>query len=211
MYLRIEILMLYILDLFGIIVFAITGSLVARRKQLDIFGVAVIAFVTAVGGGTLRDVILGVTPVFWVRNPMYVLFSLIGVVLTIVLVRFKLLPHRPLLIADAFGLALFTVIGTQAGLDVGVNWGIAIIMGVMSSVAGGMIRDILSDDIPLVLRKEIYATASLCGAGIYIFLSTITIPIIAISVSIAFTLILRLTAIWRGWSLPMDLIGFNET
>lgn len=202
--------MLYILDLFGIIVFAITGSLVARRKQLDVFGVAVIAFVTAVGGGTLRDIILGVTPVFWVRDPTYVLFSLIGVILTIILIRFKLLPHRPLLIADAFGLALFTVIGTQSALDVGVSWGIAVIMGVMSGVAGGMIRDVLSDDIPLVLRKEIYATASLCGAGVYVLLSNITIPIIAISVSIFLTLGLRLTAIWRGWSLPINLIGLNE-
>ncbi|GAB5494106.1 MAG: trimeric intracellular cation channel family protein [Phototrophicaceae bacterium] len=202
--------MLYILDLFGVIVFAITGSLVARRKQLDVFGVAVIAFVTAVGGGTLRDIILDITPVFWVNDPMYVIFSLIGVVLTVILIRFNLLPHQPLLIADAFGLAVFTVIGTQVALDAEVNWGIAIIMGVMSSVAGGIIRDILSDDIPLVLRKEIYATASLCGASIYIILLNISLPIIAITVSILFTLTLRLTAIWRRWSLPMNLIGFSE-
>lgn len=202
--------MLYILDLFGVIVFAITGSLVARRKQLDVFGVAVIAFVTAVGGGTLRDIILDVTPVFWVKDPMYVIFSLIGVMLTVILIRFNLLPHRPLLIADAFGLALFTVIGTQAALDAEVNWGIAIIMGVMSSVAGGIIRDILSDDIPLVLRKEIYATASLCGAVAYIVLINMTIPVIAITASIIITLTLRLTAIWRGWSLPMNLRGFQD-
>jgi len=202
--------MLYILDLSGIIVFAITGSLVARKKQLDIFGVFVIAFVTAVGGGTLRDVILGTTPVFWVRDPIYVLFVLIGVVLTVILVRFKLLPHRPLLLADAFGLSLFTVIGTQAALNANVHWLIAIMMGVISSVAGGMVRDVLSDEIPLVLRKEIYATASLCGAVAYISLLQYGFSTVAIIVSMTITLGLRLTAIWRGWSLPTNLIGFSE-
>ncbi|MGB7340431.1 MAG: trimeric intracellular cation channel family protein [Phototrophicaceae bacterium] len=194
--------MLYILDLVGSVVFAITGSLVARKKQLDIFGVVVIAFVTAVGGGTLRDLILGNTPVFWVNDPAYVLASFIGVILTIVLVRYNLLPNRPLLIADAFGLALFTVIGTQVAIDAHVNWLIAIMMGVMSSVAGGIIRDVLSDDIPLVLRREIYATASLCGAISYLLIFNLGFATLAIPISMTITLGLRLTAIWRGWSLP---------
>lgn len=202
--------MLYILDLFGIVVFAITGSLVARKKRMDIFGVIVIAFVTAVGGGTLRDVVLGRTPVFWIHDPTYVLFVLFGVGLTILLIRFKLLPQRPLLLADAFGLALFTVIGIQTSLDLGIDWEISVIMGVMSSVAGGMIRDVLSDEIPLILRKEIYATASMCGGVAYIFFLAFTTPFIATLMSIAITLSLRLTAIWRGWSLPVDLISFSE-
>lgn len=201
--------MLYLLDLLGTIVFAMTGSLVARRKRLDIFGIIVIAFITAVGGGTLRDVILGNTPVFWVNNPSYIIAVLVGVALTVFLVRFNLLPDRPLLIADAFGLALFTVIGTQVALNLAVHWSSAIVMGVMSSVAGGMIRDVLSDDIPLVLRQEIYATASLCGAVSYLVLISMGFPILAIIFSMALTLILRLTAIWRGWSLPVDLIGFG--
>lgn len=195
--------MLYILDLFGVMVFAITGSLVARRKKLDVFGVVVIAFVTAVGGGTLRDVILGNTPVFWVRDPMYVIVSLIGVMLTAILLKFRLLPKRPLLIADAFGLALFTVIGTQAALNLAVHPVIAIMMGIISSVAGSIIRDILSDEIPLILRKEIYALASFAGAVTYIALLELTYPIIATFVAISITLSLRLTAIWRGWSLPI--------
>lgn len=202
--------MLYILDLCGIIVFAITGSLVAHKKQLDVFGVVVIAFVTAVGGGTLRDVILGNTPVFWIQDPLYVLFTLIGVVLTVLLVRFRLLPRRPLLLADAFGLALFTVIGTQAALDSNVHPLIAVMMGMISSVAGGMIRDVLSDEIPLVLRKEIYATASLCGSVVYIALVQFGFETLAIIVAMAIILGLRLTAIWYGWSLPINLIGFSE-
>lgn len=201
--------MLYLLDLLGTVVFAMTGSLVARRKQLDIFGVVVIAFVTAVGGGTLRDMILGNTPVFWVTNPTYIIAVLVGVLLTIVLVRFKLMPNRPLLIADACGLALFTVIGTQVALNLSMHWSIAIVMGVMSSVAGGMIRDVLSDDIPLVLRREIYATASLIGSIAYLVIVYMGFPTIAIAVSMTLTLVLRLTAIWRGWSLPIDSIGFG--
>ena len=201
--------MLYILDLLGTIVFAMTGSLVARRKQLDVFGVVVIAFVTAVGGGTLRDMILGNTPVFWVHDPTYIVTVLAGVILTVFLVRFNLLPNRPLLVADACGLALFTVIGTQVALNLSTHWSIAIVMGIMSSVAGGMVRDVLSDDIPLVLRKEIYATASLCGAISYLVLVGMGFPTLAIIFSMTLTLALRLTAIWRGWSLPVDLIGFG--
>ncbi|MEO1163436.1 MAG: trimeric intracellular cation channel family protein [Chloroflexota bacterium] len=201
--------MLYILDLFGTVVFAMTGSLVARDKNMDVFGVVVIATVTAVGGGTLRDVILGTTPVFWVNDPNYISVAILGVILTVILIRLNWLPNRPLLIADAFGLALFTVIGTQAALDVGVDWQIAIIMGIMSSVAGGVIRDILSSEIPLILRHEIYATASLCGAVAYLFLLSVAPSILAITVSMSITLSLRLTAIWRGWSLPINVIGFN--
>lgn len=202
--------MLYTLDLFGTLIFAMTGSLVARDKDMDIFGVIVIAIVTAVGGGTLRDVILGTTPVFWVNDPTYISVAILGVMLTIILIRQNWLPNRPLLIADAFGLALFTVIGTQVALDVGVTWQIAIIMGIMSSVAGGMIRDILSDDVPLILRHEIYATASLCGAIVYLLLLSIAPSIIAIIVSMSITLSLRLTAIWRVWSLPINIVGFKR-
>lgn len=202
--------LLYSLDLFGVTIFAITGSLAAQRKQMDLFGIIVIAFVTAVGGGTLRDVILGQFPVFWVADPIYVVFVLLGVILTALMIRLRLLPQRPLLLADAFGLALFTVIGTQSALDSDVHWGIAVIMGVMSAVAGGVVRDILSDDIPLILRKEIYATASFLGALIYIVCQMLTATWIAVFVSMMMTLTLRLIAIWRGWSLPSHLIGFRK-
>ena len=203
--------MIYILDLLGTAVFAMTGSLVARKKQMDIFGVVVIALVTAMGGGTLRELILGTTPVFWVRDPNYVLAALMGVAVTILLVRFNLMPQRPLLLADALGLALFTVIGTQAALSANVAWVIAIMLGTMGSVAGGIIRDILSDEIPLILRKEIYATASILGAATYIAATYLQIPPAIASLLAAFvTLSLRLLAIWREWSLPIHLIGFSE-
>jgi uncharacterized membrane protein YeiH len=203
--------MIYLLDLLGTAVFAMTGSLVARKKRLDIFGVIVIALVTAMGGGTLRELILGTTPVFWVRDPNYVLMVFLGVCLTIILVRFNLMPQRPLLLADALGLALFTVIGTQAALSANVAWGIAIMLGTMGSVAGGIIRDILSDEIPLILRKEIYATASILGAAVYVAAVNLQIsPTIASLIAAFITLSLRLVAIWREWSLPIQLIGFSE-
>lgn len=203
--------MIYLLDLLGTAVFAMTGSLVARKKQLDIFGVIVIALVTAMGGGTLRELILGVTPVFWVRDPNYVLMALLGVALTILLVRFNLLPQRPLLLADALGLALFTVIGTEAALSANVSWMIAIMLGTMGSVAGGIIRDILSDEIPLILRKEIYATASILGAATFIAATYLQLPpAVSSLLGAGVTLVLRLLAIWHEWSLPSSLIGFGE-
>ena len=196
--------MLYILDLFGTVVFAITGALVARKKRMDIFGVLVVALVTALGGGTLRDLLLGATPVFWVHDPLYIIMGIIGVLLTILLVTFNLLPARPLLLADAIGLAVFTVIGSQVALSHNVHWLIAIIMAVLTSVAGGIVRDILSDEIPLILRKEIYASASLLGASVFIGLTIIGFPQAPVTlIAASLTLALRLAAIWRGWSLTL--------
>jgi uncharacterized membrane protein YeiH len=196
--------MLYILDLFGTVVFAMTGALVARKKHMDIFGVLVVALVTALGGGTLRDMLLGATPVFWVRDPLYIVMGMIGVLLTLILVTFNLLPARPLLLADAIGLAVFTVIGSQVALCHNVHWLIAIIMAVLTSVAGGIVRDILSDEIPLILRKEIYASASLLGASVFIGLTMMGMPQTpVILIAAGLTLTLRLAAIWRGWSLTL--------
>lgn len=197
---------LYILDLFGTAVFAVTGALVAREKQMDIFGVIVVALVTAIGGGTLRDMILGRTPVFWVNDPAYIIVGVGAAVLTIPLALMNLFPRRPLLIADAFGLSVFTVIGTQTALDFGVSAFIAVLLGVMGSVTGGIIRDILSNQIPLILRKEIYATASLCGAVVYILLMNNEHFVdIAMLCGMLVTLLLRLAAIRWGLSLTISL------
>jgi uncharacterized membrane protein YeiH len=190
--------------LFGTVVFAMTGALVARNKHMDIFGVVVVALVTALGGGTLRDLLLGVTPVFWVADPLYIIAGLIGVILTAFLVTFNLLPERPLLLADAVGLSVFTVIGSQIALSYNVHWLIAIIMAVMTSVAGGIVRDVLSDEIPLILRKEIYASASLLGASVFVGLTMLNFPQTPITLLAAgLVLSLRLAAIRFVWSLPL--------
>lgn len=195
---------LFFLDLFGVIVFAITGSLAAGRKQMDLFGVVVLAMVTALGGGTIRDLVLGSIPVFWISAPIYVLVASATSILIFFIVRFKNIPYKILSVADAVGLSIFTVIGTQKALAMDTHVVIAIVMGVMTGVVGGMIRDIFSGEIPLILKKEIYATASLCGAiafsSIYILLLNQNLAII---VSIIITLGLRLSAIKWNLSLPL--------
>jgi uncharacterized membrane protein YeiH len=192
------------MDLFGIAVFAITGSLAAGKKHMDLFGVVVLATVTAVGGGTLRDLVLGVSPVFWVSAPIYLLVAVATAIVTFFLVRFYGLPLKLLSVADAFGLAVFTVLGTQKALDMDISPGIAVVMGVMSGVFGGMIRDVLSGEIPLILRREIYATASLCGAVTFCVVSYAQQnQSLAAIASVIVTLTLRLSAIKWEMSLPL--------
>lgn len=156
--------MIYWLDLFGIAVFACSGALAAGQRRMDLFGVVVLAFVTAVGGGTLRDLVIGNTPVFWVRDPVYVWTAIGAGVATFVVAYFYRLRGEMLVIADAFGLAVFTVIGTRIGVDQLGPGVIATMTGVMSGVVGGIIRDVLANRVPLVFQREIYASAALLGA-----------------------------------------------
>jgi uncharacterized membrane protein YeiH len=199
------------MDLFGVGVFAITGSLAAGKKRMDLFGVVVLATVTALGGGTLRDLVLGASPVFWVSAPVYLLVAVATAIVTFFLVRFCGLPLKLLSVADAFGLAVFTVLGTQKALDMGISTGIAVIMGVMTGVVGGMIRDVLSGEIPLILRREIYATASLCGAVMFCVVSiALQNQGIAAVASVIVTLGLRLSAIKWKMSLPLYISYKND-
>ncbi|MHC4583528.1 MAG: trimeric intracellular cation channel family protein [Planctomycetota bacterium] len=196
--------LLYAMDLFGVAVFAITGSLAAGKKRMDLFGVVVLATVTALGGGTLRDLVLGASPVFWVSAPIYLLVAVATALVTFFLVRFCGLPLKLLSIADAFGLAVFTVLGTQKALGMGISPGIAVVMGIMTGVVGGIIRDILSGEIPLILRREIYATASLCGAITFCLVSAaLQNQGLAAIASVIVTLGLRLSAIKWKMSLPL--------
>lgn len=160
--------LLYWLDLFGIVVFALSGALMAGRYQLDPFGVVVLAAVTAIGGGTIRDIILDTT-VFWVADPIYLLVILFTALLTIILIRRpSRIPKRFLLIADAFGLALFAVLGTQKALLLGAPTIVAVVMGTITGCAGGMIRDVLCNVIPMILRQEIYALAAMLGGCLFV-------------------------------------------
>lgn len=196
--------MLFFLDLFGVAVFAVTGSLAAGRKKLDLFGVVVLALVTALGGGTIRDMVLGIRPVFWIARPVYVIVALGASVLIFILVCFKKPPKELLLVLDAFGLAVFTAIGAQKALDLGSSYVIVIMMGMTTGVVGGMMRDILSGKVPLILRREIYATASLCGAVIFVILSVFwPNSVLNVTISIITTLVVRLVAIKWNLSLPI--------
>jgi uncharacterized membrane protein YeiH len=165
------------IELLGIAAFAASGVLSAGRKGMDLIGVAAIAFVTALGGGTLRDLLLDRHPVAWIANRNYVYVCFIATVVTLAWVRIRVPPHRALLIADALGLAFFVIAGTAIAQQAGEHGIIALAMGVITGVAGGVIRDVLSAEIPLVLRPgRLYATAAIAGASLYLVLDWLGLP-----------------------------------
>ena len=195
--------MLHLLDILGVVVFAASGVLEAGRRRLDIFGAVVVALVSALGGGTLRDMMLQHGPVFWIADPLYVMLVTAAALVTFALAHRFVPPARLLLVADAAGLAVFSVLGVQKALAAGVAPVVALGMGVITGVAGGIIRDILCNEVPLVLRREIYATASLAGGVLFLFLSAVHVPA-AISTWVAALAVfsVRLAAIRLRLSLP---------
>ena len=196
---------LYILDLFGVAVFASSGALAAVRKRMDVFGVLVVAAVTAIGGGTLRDLLLARHPTFWMADPAYLVVILVATVATLVYVRFARIPRHALVVADAFGLALFTIGGAQVAERAGVWPPIVVLMATMTGVAGGVLRDVLCGEVPLILRQgDVYATASIAGAMCYLLAKGIGLPVeIASMMAIVVVMLLRLAAILRGLRLPV--------
>lgn len=195
--------MLYSLDLFGTFVFAITGALLGIHKKLDLFGVLVVGFVTAVGGGTLRDLLVGRTPVFWLQDINYLAAVIAGSVITFVFGKRVLRIDGILKIADALGLGVFTAIGIRKGIEANLVPVFCVMMGMVTAVAGGMIRDILCQEIPMVLSREIYATACIAGGLCFFPLTWFGLgagPAAALSGTVVFTL--RLIAIRMNLSLP---------
>ena len=194
--------LLTVMDLVAVAVFAITGALVASRKEMDIIGFLWLGIITGVGGGTVRDLLLGL-PVFWMHEPVYVVTSVVmsvAVYFTAHLAQSRL---KILLWLDAVGLAMVTVAGTAKGLDAGVGPINAIVMGVITASLGGIVRDILGHEPSIILRKEIYVTASLVGALIYaasIGLGANNAVGTALGFSVAF--VVRGFAMIYGWSLP---------
>jgi uncharacterized membrane protein YeiH len=195
----------YVLDLLGVAVFAISGVLAAGRKGLDVLGIAVIAVVTAVGGGTLRDLLLDRHPIFWIANPVYLWVILAATAVTLAYVRFWVESRRALLVADALGLGFFTIAGVQLTQQAGHSPGIALLMGTITGVAGGVIRDVLTAEIPLVLRPGLlYATAAVAGGAVYLGLLQIGTPRDGAALAGMTAIVgLRLGAILRGWRLPV--------
>jgi uncharacterized membrane protein YeiH len=198
--------MQYLLEHFGVAVSAITGVLAARGKQVDLFGVIVLALVTALGGGTIRDLALGATPVFWAQDSNYLVNAAITALVTFYLVRFQELPLAVLMVADAFALAFFTIIGARKGMVLAGSPSVAVAMGVTTGVAGGILRDLLIGEIPLVFRREIYlyATAAFCGASFFVLLNRWSVnPQINLILGTLVTLGLRLAGIRWRIALPM--------
>lgn len=162
--------MFYTIDILGTIAFAISGVLVAFNKRMDLFGILIIAFVTAVGGGTLRDVLIGETPVSWMRDMTYTYVILASAIFAIIF-RSKINYLRTsLFLFDTIGIGLYTLVGIEKGLNAGLNPIICIALGTMTASFGGVTRDILCNEIPVIFRKEIYATACILGGITYFVL-----------------------------------------
>lgn len=167
--------MIYTIDILGTIAFAISGVLVAMEKRMDLFGILIIAFVTAVGGGTLRDLLIGDTPVSWMKNITYT-YVVIGSAVFAILFRNKINYLRTsLFLFDTIGIGLYTLVGVQKGLNAQLHPIICIALGTITACFGGVIRDILCNEIPVIFRKEIYATACILGGVIYFLLSELPI------------------------------------
>lgn len=191
------------LDWFAVAVFAVTGALVASRKQMDVFGFALLATVTGIGGGTMRDVMLGALPVFWVRDPTYLIICVSTAIAVFFTAHIPESRYRLLLWLDAIGLSVACVIGAQAALTAGVGWFVAIAMGVVTGTFGGVARDVLGGESPLILRREIYVTAALAGAAAFVGLLQLRVPGAPAAIFGAATcFVIRALALRFGWSLP---------
>ncbi len=195
--------LLYLLDMIGTAAFAASGAWAGVRREMDLFGVLVLGMVTAIGGGTLRDLLLGDTPPFCLKDENYLWLSLIVSLLVFIGHRHLKRISNPLLYFDAIGLGTFVVIGTGKALQFNLGPIGAVLMGIMTATAGGVIRDVLSSQVPLILQREIYASACLIGAGLMVTLQYTPLPQNLIFILTATTVItLRLLAISRNWALP---------
>jgi uncharacterized membrane protein YeiH len=199
------------LDYAGIGFFAYSGGMLSARKALDPFGAIIVGAVTGMGGGTLRDVLLGELPVYWVAEPRYLAVAVGGAILgyfTSPWAQAIATRRAALIWADAIGLSVFCVIGAQAGLAAGAHWTIAVLTGMMSAAFGGLLRDIIVNEVPLILREDIYALAALAGAAGYVTGMALGFNPSAVTLaSAALALTLRGCAIRFKWSLPPIRLG----
>lgn len=192
-----------VIDLVAVAVFAVSGALAASRKQMDIFGFAMLATAVGVGGGTVRDVLLGRLPVFWVEQPAYVIVCTCVAALVFFTAHIPESRYRVLLWCDALGLALVCVTGTEKGLEASGSIVVALVMGMITSAFGGIIRDVLSGEAPLLLRREIYVTAALAGGLAFVAADRLGLARnLALGAGAAVCFLVRAAAIERGWSLP---------
>ena len=194
---------LFIVEMIGTIAFAISGIRLAAAKRFDWFGAYVVGLVTAIGGGTLRDVMLDI-PVFWMQTPVYLSVTGLSLLTVIVFRRVLVKGFRTLFIFDAIGLALFVVVGIEKSLSNGFPMWVAIVMGIITGSFGGVVRDVLLNDEPLFFRKDIYATACLAGGIAYWLLSLLFASPYVAQIACAFVVIgLRVLANAYNWSLPL--------
>lgn len=200
-----------VLDLFGVVVAAVGGSLVAGRRRLDWFGVIVIAVVTSIGGGTIRDVLLARHPIFWIADQVYLVVIVLTALATLVYTRYRSVPARTLLVADAGALSLFAVSGAAIAQARHVPAIVVILMGTITGAAGGMLRDVLCAQVPLILRRDVYATAAIAGSAVYIAAGAAHLPdAIRVGTAMATVFVLRMGAITWGWQFPAVVVDQGD-
>jgi uncharacterized membrane protein YeiH len=195
----------YTFDLVGVFVFAISGALAAGRRRLDLLGVMVLASVTAVGGGTIRDLLLDRHPIFWLVDSAYIYVIVAAALGTIMYVKWARVPGRTLDVADALGLALFSVNGARIAIAAGMPIPTAVLLGTITGAAGGLLRDILTAQVPVILQRgSLYATAAIAGTTLYLLLHLAGVEeVVAGYAGMTAVAGLRLSAIWFGLSLPV--------
>ena len=192
-----------ILDFIGTFAFAISGIRLAARKHFDWFGGYVVGLATAIGGGTLRDVMLGVTP-FWMTNSSYLICTGVALLVVIIFSRYLVKMNNTWFLFDTLGLALFTIAGLQKTVQAGFPFWVAIIMGCITGAAGGVIRDVFINEVPLIFRKEIYAMACVLGGIVYWLCITAGLGVrITVVVSFIVVVMVRVIAVWKHISLPV--------
>jgi uncharacterized membrane protein YeiH len=192
-----------ILDWSGVVVFAISGALVASRKQMDIVGFVLLGTVTGIGGGTIRDILLGASPVFWIDAPAYLIACVVVSGLVFFTAHIPQSRYEYLLWFDALGLGIFAVVGAESAMLRGTGPTVAIAMGVITATFGGIVRDLLGAESPVVLSREIYVTAALAGAASFVAGHAVGLPReVAIVGGVLVGFGLRGAAIQRGWALP---------
>jgi uncharacterized membrane protein YeiH len=204
--------LLHLLDLIGVGVFAVSGALAAGRRGLDLLGVIVLGAVTAVGGGTIRDVLLGRHPIFWLTDSAYLVVIVGAVLATIAYTRWRPPPYAALLVADALGLALFSVVGAQVAESAGLPAISGVLLGTVTGTAGGAVRDVLTAEVPLILRRgNLYASAAIAGTSTYFLLQRANVDRGSASlVGMAVCAGVRFAAIWWGLKLPVFQLGVDE-
>jgi len=194
---------IYALDLLGTVAFAASGALAGVRRGMDLLGVVVLGIVTATGGGVVRDLLLNDTPPFCFKNELYLYLALAASIVVFLTPRSFERMNRAMLLLDALGLGTFLVIGTSKALNYHLGFMGAVIMGVMTATCGGLIRDTLSNEIPLILQREIYASACAVGGALFYLLYQLGVPSSAnLTISATTVIAIRCTAILKGWQLP---------
>lgn len=195
--------LIYFLDILGTFAFAVSGALFASDKKFDLFGVVIIAFVTAVGGGMIRDVLINAHPINWIGDLNYVWVILSAVVFTF-LFKSKIAPlSKTLFLFDTVGISVFTLLGLQKALDVNLHPFVALIMGMISAVFGGVLRDVLTNRVPLIFEKEIYASACLAGGIIYFITGSFHLPdSLQFGIAASVIIIIRILAVKFHLQLP---------